>query len=409
MSCQNYKQYDSRWAGRAYAGENMSAAGCGPTATADIIGVLPTEIADWMTSHGYASNGYGTSWYGPTAALDAYGYNGQQLNSGSLYGSGGTSTENTWLSKMKTGKYYGILLMGPGNFTSGGHFICITQTDSNNRCYVHDPASSSRDGWHNWSAFQGDVKVFYLADNKSGGQASSGGGSKPSDWTPIGTATCTDSPVNFRSTPAIRNDNILCQLNAGNRFEVDGYTTGVWVRGYVANVGVGYIHEDYVKYDQPASSNTTTTPSASTELRQVPGARAYSENRINYRVHQETVGWLDHVEDGQVAGITGHAKRMEAIKIDCKMAGVKIKAKAHIEKKGTVDYGYITSDTIIGTVGQKLRLEGIELEAEGLPSNMKLYIRYHIQTDGWSEWITGTMAGTAGLGKRLEAIQIKIE
>ena len=152
---ENYKQYDGRWAGYPYAGENMSAAGCGPTAVADIVGVLPTEIADWLTNHGYASNGYGTSWYGPTAALDAYGMNGQQLNSGSLYGSAGTSAENTWLSKMKTGAYYGILLMGPGNFTSGGHFICIVQTDANNRCYVHDPASAARDGWHDWSDFRG--------------------------------------------------------------------------------------------------------------------------------------------------------------------------------------------------------------------------------------------------------------
>lgn len=145
------------------------------------------------------------------------------------------------------------------------------------------------------------------------------------------------------------------------------------------------------------------------KLTQFPGNRSYKENRINYRVHQQTVGWLDHVEDGQTAGITGHKKRLEAIKIDCKMSGVKIKAKAHIQSKGTVDYGYITSDTVIGTTGQGLRLEGLELEAEGLPTGMNLYIRYHIEKDGWSSWTTGAMAGTAGLAKQLEAVQIKIQ
>lgn len=175
---ENYKQYDSRWANRAYAGQNMAAAGCGPTATADIICKLPTEIADWMTAHGYASNGYGTYWYGPTASLEAYGFTARQLNSSSLYGVRGGSAENEWLSNMKTGKYYGILLMGPGVFTAGGHFICITQTDKNNRCYVHDPASAARDGWHNWSDFQGCVKVFYLAEKKdSGGSKPVSGGS----------------------------------------------------------------------------------------------------------------------------------------------------------------------------------------------------------------------------------------
>lgn len=143
---------------------------------------------------------------------------------------------------------------------------------------------------------------------------------------------------------------------------------------------------------------------------QKPGDKAYSENRINYRVHQQSVGWLPHVEDGQVAGVTGFSKRIEAIKIDCKMPGVKIKAKGHIQGIGWEDYGEITSDTVIGTTGQEKRLEAISLEAEGLPDGMNIYVRYHIETEGWSDWIKGgTVAGTVGLGKRLEAIQIKIQ
>lgn len=143
---------------------------------------------------------------------------------------------------------------------------------------------------------------------------------------------------------------------------------------------------------------------------QKPGDKAYSENRINYRVHQQSVGWLPRVEDGQVAGVTGFSKRIEAIKIDCKMPGVKIKAKGHIQGIGWKDYGEITSDTVIGTTGQEKRLEAISLEAEGLPDGMNIYVRYHIEKEGWSDWIKGgTVAGTVGLGKRLEAIQIKIQ
>ena len=143
---------------------------------------------------------------------------------------------------------------------------------------------------------------------------------------------------------------------------------------------------------------------------QKPGDKAYSENRINYRVHQQSVGWLPHVEDGQIAGVTGFSKRIEAIKIDCKIPGVKIKAKGHIQGIGWKDYGEITSDTVIGTTGQEKRLEAISLEAEGLPDGMNIYVRYHIETEGWSDWIKGgTVAGTVGFGKRLEAIQIKIQ
>ena len=119
---------------------------------------------------------------------------------------------------------------------------------------------------------------------------------------------------------------------------------------------------------------------------------------------------MPHVEDGQVAGVTGFSKRIEAIKIDCKMPGVKIHAKGHIQGIGWKDYGEITSNTVIGTTGQEKRLEAISLEAEGLPDGMNIYVRYHIETEGWSDWIKGgTVAGTVGLGKRLEAIQIKIQ
>lgn len=92
------------------------------------------------------------------------------------------------------------------------------------------------------------------------------------------------------------------------------------------------------------------------------------------------------------------------------MPGVKIHAKGHIQGMGWKDYGEITSNTVIGTTGQEKRLEAISLETEGLPDGMNIYVRYHIETEGWSDWIKGgTIAGTVGLGKRMEAIQIKIQ
>lgn len=166
MGCENYKQYDSRWASKGYAGENIAAAGCGCTAVANVVHQLPSTIADWLTAHGYASNGHGTMWYGITDALKAYGYNGQQLNGSNLYGNSGSSAQRTWIRAMASGSYYGILLMGPGVFTSGGHYITIVATDGSGNYYVHDPASAARDGWHAWSDFNGCVKVFYLADKK---------------------------------------------------------------------------------------------------------------------------------------------------------------------------------------------------------------------------------------------------
>ena len=171
MAVKNYKQGDSRWRSNTYAGNTMAGAGCGPTACANIIGdvksnITPVDTAKWLTNHGYAIYRNGTSWYGIAACIDAYGLDCTQLNSSNQYGKTNTKYEVEWKQKMATNEYYGILLMGKGNFTKGGHYITIVKVDSSKGYYVHDPATSARDGWHPWSHFNGDVKVFYLIKKK---------------------------------------------------------------------------------------------------------------------------------------------------------------------------------------------------------------------------------------------------
>lgn len=116
---------------------------------------------------------------------------------------------------------------------------------------------------------------------------------------------------------------------------------------------------------------------------------------IKYRVHQQTYGWSDWKSEGNVAGTTGQAKRIEAIQID--PCGKKITVKAHIQGIGWRDYGVITKNTIIGTTGQGKRIEAIEIHGAKIQS--------HIQTIGWASNYSN-LQGTVGLGKRIEAIKI---
>jgi len=260
---QNYKQGDTRWAGYPYCNGTMAAQGCGACATANIIGRVPTEISDWLTSHGYASNQSGTYWGGIPAVLSAYGYNGIQLNYDDLRWNPNSSVVNKWKTAMASGKYYGVLLMGKGVFTNGGHYITIVKSDGD-RFYVHDPAYAPRDGWHPWADFAGCVKVFYLADKKDGYTVSNPTPEVSSNWKATGTATCTDNDVNVRSTASdANNGNILGQLNKGNRFEVDGIVSDGWVHVKVGGIGTGYVYKEYVKYDgeTPKPSQPTVAPS----------------------------------------------------------------------------------------------------------------------------------------------------
>lgn len=119
---------------------------------------------------------------------------------------------------------------------------------------------------------------------------------------------------------------------------------------------------------------------------------------MKYRVHQQTYGWSDWKSEGEEAGVTGQAKRLEAIQID--PAGRQISVKAHIQGIGWRDYGIITKDTIIGTTGEARRLEAIEIHGA--------VVQCHIQTIGWAEGF-GNLQGTVGLAKRIESVRIKPE
>ena len=117
--------------------------------------------------------------------------------------------------------------------------------------------------------------------------------------------------------------------------------------------------------------------------------------------HVQDKGWMAERAAEAVIGITGHNLRLEAFKIN--PHGMTIKAKAHIQDKGWIDYGRITKETVIGTVGEGKRLECLSFEGN-------FEYRVHIQNTGWSNWTkadgVATM-GTIGQALRIEAIQFR--
>ncbi len=166
---QNFKQTDPKWANYPYAGETMALAGCGATAVADVLDKKPVEIADWLTEHGYASNGSGTYQSGITACIKAYGYDCKQLTSSSRAGLMTDSSFDTFKKSVQYGNC-GILLMG-GELTGcrnsywsrAGHFIAVVGYE-NGKYKVYDPAYDKRDGLHEWSDFAGCIKHVYTTN-----------------------------------------------------------------------------------------------------------------------------------------------------------------------------------------------------------------------------------------------------
>lgn len=178
---QYYSQNDPRWQ-RTLWTSNMTygEGGCGATAVACIVNQLPTTVGAYIKSIGKVVDNQGTIWDGIPLACKHFGYECIQLNANDVQGNPGNTYETTWLEAMKTGNYWGILLMGRNSFFSNnGHYIVAEKVDSNNRCTVHDVAFDPRSGTYGWTQiatpsngsggvnyyvpyFSGKVKIFYL-------------------------------------------------------------------------------------------------------------------------------------------------------------------------------------------------------------------------------------------------------
>ena len=145
--------------------------------------------------------------------------------------------------------------------------------------------------------------------------------------------------------------------------------------------------------------------------KQDPG-KAVNNAGLWYRAHVQDAGWLEAVHDGQTAGTTGYAARLEAFKIT-PPDGWELRVKVHIQDIGwktyTVKRG--TSDPVIGTVGESKRVEDVIIEVTKRPANdkRKLYFQVHQGGWGWKSWTQeGYASGTDGMGVQLEALRMKL-
>lgn len=129
---------------------------------------------------------------------------------------------------------------------------------------------------------------------------------------------------------------------------------------------------------------------------------------ITYSTHVENIGWMSNVSMGNVAGTSGKALRMEAVKINLSNAPVEgsIQYQAHVQNYGWMNP--VTNGNVAGTSGQALRIEAIKINLTGqLAEEYDIYYQVHAENYGWLGWArNGEEAGTAGFALRLEAIKI---
>ncbi len=71
---------------------------------------------------------------------------------------------------------------------------------------------------------------------------------------------------------------------------------------------------------------------------------------------------------------------------------------------------WVSNGTIAGTSGKSKRVEALKIKLTNAPSNAKISYQSHVQDIGWQGWKSnGELTGTSGKSKRVEGIKIKLE
>ena len=169
-----YYQTDARWKDRDYSARGESttigASGCGPSCMAMVIAawadrsVTPVETCAWALSHGYKAVRQGTyySYFKPQGAV--YGIRVEQLNGANLRdltAEAAAPYHETAAQAVRDGGMV-ICCMGPGLWTSGGHFILLWDIRGDT-AYINDPASSRAERTRGSLArLRGEVKYYFV-------------------------------------------------------------------------------------------------------------------------------------------------------------------------------------------------------------------------------------------------------
>lgn len=143
-------QWDERWGYEKYGSEFLAINGCGPTALSMVVVGLtgnrdmnPKVIADFSLNNGYLVDGIGSSWNLMTEGASYLGLESKTL----------PLNRDIILNTLKSGQPI-IATMGPGTFTTTGHFIVLTGVDKDDNIIVNDPDSKERSK-ETW-----DIEVF---------------------------------------------------------------------------------------------------------------------------------------------------------------------------------------------------------------------------------------------------------
>lgn len=145
-----FLQWDEKWGYDKYGDDYIAVAGCAPTSLSMVaVGLTgntdinPLVVSNYAYDNGFYVEGVGSSWSLISTGARHFGLDSQELS----------LSKYSILSTLEAGNPI-IVTVGPGTFTSTGHFLVLTGLTSNGKIKINDPNSkyNSSKSW--------DVDVF---------------------------------------------------------------------------------------------------------------------------------------------------------------------------------------------------------------------------------------------------------
>lgn len=133
-------QWDERWGYVEYGSGMIGWTGCGPTCMSMLALYFtgneiydPATVAQWAEENGYYAAGSGTSWTFMSEGCAHFGLRAEEL----------PLVEQYMVNAIEEGRPI-ICAMAPGDFTTTGHYIILTDYDEEKGFSVNDPNSPIR-------------------------------------------------------------------------------------------------------------------------------------------------------------------------------------------------------------------------------------------------------------------------
>ncbi|MDL2253734.1 C39 family peptidase [Ruminococcaceae bacterium OttesenSCG-928-I18] len=152
-----FLQWDTRWGYANYGDDYLAVTGCGPVCLSMVAVYLtgnaqlhPLAVAEYSEQKGYYMPGTGTGWELMTEGAAGLGLYSEELS----------LSEGTLRARLQAGSPV-ICSVGPGDFTTAGHFIVLAAENPDGGFQVYDPNSAVRSS-QSWSYAQLEGQIRNL-------------------------------------------------------------------------------------------------------------------------------------------------------------------------------------------------------------------------------------------------------